>query len=379
MNPAQILLLILSALLWTLPVAAQTAGPHAAVAQARLPAGFQLSLYTDQTPDARSLTLGDDGTLYVGTRDQGKVYAVRDNDGDGRGEQVITLATGLNYPNGVAFYRGALYVAEVQRLLRYDAVGADLAHPPRPVVVYEQLPHDIHHGSRYLRVGPDGKLYLGIGMPCNSCLPRREVYGSLLRLDPDGAPVEIIAQGIRNTVGFDWQPETGALFFTDNGRDGLGDDLPPDELNRLDKPGQHFGFPYCHGGLVADLQFGQGKTCRDFTPPLWRFPAHVAPLGLRFYTGTSFPAAYRRQLFVVQHGSWNRSRPQGYQVVLVRLVQGNPVSDSVFVDGWLSRDGNALARPVDILLMPDGSLLVSDDMNGAVYRIRYTGDDISRP
>lgn len=371
MNPAKTLLL-LSALLWALPATAER-GAEAAVAQAHLPAGFQLSLYTNRTADARSMALGDDGTLYVGTREQGKVYAVRDHDGDGQGEQVITVAAGLDYPNGVAFYQGALYVAEIQRILRYDHIGADPAHPPRPVVVYGQLPHDIHHGSRYLRVGADGKLYLSIGMPCNVCLPQREVYGTLARLDPDGTHFEIIAQGIRNSVGFDWQPDTGALYFTDNGRDRLGDDLPPEELNRLDQVGQHFGFPYCHAGQLVDLQFGLGRSCREFTPPLWRFPAHVAPLGLRFYTGASFPAAYRRQLFVAQHGSWNRSQPQGYRVALVRFEQGVPVSEAAFVDGWLNRDGQALARPVDILQMPDGSLLVSDDMNGAIYRIRYGG------
>lgn len=346
-------------------------GGNSAVGRALLPKGFNIALYTNQTPEARSLALGDDGTVYVGTREQGKVYAVRDTDGDGRGDQVAVIVSGLNLPNGVAFYQGALYVAEVQRIIRFDGIGAKLNHPPHPAVVYGDLPRDLHHGTRYLRVGPDGKLYLGIGVPCNICKPSQDVYGTLVRLDRDGSHFEIVARGIRNTVGFDWQPGTGDLYFTDNGRDWLGDDLPPEELNRIDKPGLHFGFPYCHGGNLADPQFGKDKPCGEFTPPAWRFPAHVAPLGMRFYTGAQFPAEYRNQLFVAQHGSWNRSTLQGYRVATVRFEQNRPVADKVFVDGWLTRDGKALARPVDILQMPDGTLLVSDEMNGALYRVSY--------
>lgn len=351
--------------------AAAPGAVQASLSRARLPAGFTLSLYTDRTPEARSLALGDDGTVYVGTRNEGKVYAVRDTDGNGSGDQVSVIASGLNLPNGVAFYQGALYVAETQRILRFDGIAARLDRPSQPAVVYADLPRDTHHGSRYLRVGPDGKLYLGIGMPCNICRPSQEVYGTLVRLERDGSHFEIVARGIRNTVGFDWQPGTGDLYFTDNGRDWLGDDLPKEELNRIDRPGLHFGFPYCHGSEVLDPQFGQDRSCREFTAPAWRFPAHVAPLGVRFYTAGQFPPEYRHQLFLAQHGSWNRSTPQGYRVVLVRFEQGQPVSDSVFIDGWLTADGKALARPVDILQMPDGSLLVSDDMNGALYRVSY--------
>jgi glucose/arabinose dehydrogenase len=342
-----------------------------AVARARLPQGFKLSLYTDRTPGARSLALGDDGTVYVGSNEPGKVYAVRDADGDGVGEQVRAVVSGLNLPNGVAFYGGALYVAEVSRILRFDIAAARPERPPQPVLVYAGLPQETLHGSRYLRVGPDGKLYLGIGVPCNICRPAQDIYGTLLRLDRDGSHAEIIARGIRNTVGFDWQPDSGALYFSDNGRDWLGDNLPKEELNRLDRPGHHFGFPYCHGGDVPDPQFGQGKDCRVYTAPAWRFPAHVAPLGLRFYSGGQFPPEYRGQLFVALHGSWNRSAPQGYRVALVRFQQNQPVADSVFIDGWLGQDGKAVARPVDILPMPDGSLLVSDDLNGALYRVSY--------
>lgn len=342
-----------------------------AVARARLPQGFRLSLYTERTPGARSLALGDDGTVYVGSNAPGKVYAVRDADGDCVGEQVRSVVSGLNLPNGVAFYGGALYVAEVSRILRFDNLAARPERPPQPVLVYAGLPQETHHGSRYLRVGPDGKLYLGIGVPCNVCRPEQDIFGTLLRMERDGSHAEVIARGIRNTVGFDWQPDSGALYFSDNGRDWLGDDLPKEELNRLDRPGQHFGFPYCHGGDLLDAQFGQGKDCQAYTAPVWRFPAHVAPLGLRFYSGGQFPPEYRGQLFVAQHGSWNRSAPQGYRVVQVHFQHNQPVADSVFIDGWLAADGKPLARPVDILPMPDGSLLVSDDLNGAVYRVSY--------
>lgn len=369
--------LLALALMWILPAVAGhldgevIVGGSSAVERAILPKGFKIALYTDQTPEARSLALGDDGTVYVGSREQGKVYAVRDLDGDGSAELVTVIAAGLNLPNGVAFYRGALYVAEVHRIIRFDGIAANLDHPPEPALVYDGLPREALHGTRYLRVGPDGKLYLGIGVPCNVCKPEQDVYGTLARLDRDGSHFEIIARGIRNSVGFDWQPDSGHLYFTDNGRDLLGDDLPPDELNRLDRPGQHFGFPYCHGGKLADPQFGREKSCGQFTPPAWRFPAHAAPLGMRFYTGIQFPPEYRNQLFVAQHGSWNRSRPQGYKVALVRFEKNRPVADKTFIDGWLAPDGKALARPVDILQMPDGSLLVSDEMNGSLYRIRY--------
>lgn len=376
MKSITVLIALVLNLVWALPIQAGhlegevIVGGNAAIGRALLPKGFKLTLYTDQVPEARSLALGDDGTVYVGTRERGKVYAVRDTDGDGSAEQVTTIASGLNFPNGVAFYQGALYVAEVQRILRFNAIGSNLYHPMPPSVVYDKLPRHVWHGSRYLRIGPDGNLYLGIGVPCNICKPQ-DIYGTLVRLDRNGQHFEVIAHGIRNSVGFDWQPGTGDLYFTDNGRDWLGDDLPPDELNRVDKPEPHFGFPYCHGGDVADPQFGKERGCQEFTPPAWRFPAHVAPLGMRFYTGNQFPSEYRNQLFVAQHGSWNRKIPQGYRMVLVQFEQNQPVSDKIFINGWLSSNGEAMARPVDILQMPDGALLVSDEMNGALYRISY--------
>lgn len=336
----------------------------------KLPPGFQISVYALQTPGARSLALGDDGTVYVGTSGD-KVYALRDDNQDGKADRVLTVASGLNVPNGVAFLNGALYIAEIHRIVKLKAISSQLDHPPKPSVVFDGYPDNPHHGAKYLRVGPDGKLYVPVGAPCNICLSERELYASLTRLDADGKHFEMIARGIRNTVGFDWHPQTGILFFTDNGRDLLGDDIPPEELNSAPKTGLHFGYPFCHGGDIADPEFGKQRSCTEFTPPTWKFPAHVAALGIRFYQGKQFPAQYQGQLFVAQHGSWNRTVPQGYRVVLVRFKDGQPVSDEVFAEGWLQENGGVLGRPVDLLELADGSLLVSDDRNGMIYRITY--------
>lgn len=337
----------------------------------KLPPGFRISVYSDQTPNARSLALGDDGTVYVGSMSEGKVYAVRDENRDGIAERVHTLASGLNMPNGVAYVDGDLYVAEISRIFKLKDIGHHLAEPPSPEVVYQDFPKDVHHGWKYLRFGPDRKLYTAVGAPCNICLSEKEIYATLVRLDPDGKKLEIYAHGVRNSVGFDWHPQTGELWFTDNGRDWLGDDAPPDELNVASKAALHFGYPYCHGGEIADPEFGKRKTCSEFVPPAWKFPAHVAALGARFYTGDLFPARYRGQLFVAQHGSWNSSTPQGYRVVMVQFQGGKPVADQVFAEGWLQANGEVTGRPVDVLPMPDGTLLVSDDALGAIYRITY--------
>ncbi|MGZ8219264.1 PQQ-dependent sugar dehydrogenase [Methylomagnum sp.] len=337
----------------------------------KLPPGFHIAVYTDQTPDARALALGEDGTVYAGSMSEGRVFAVRDENRDGVADKVHTLVSGLNMPNGVAYLDGDLYVAEISRISKLKDISRHLADPPKPEVVYDDLPKDVHHGWKYLRVGPDRKLYTAVGAPCNICLPEKEAYAALVRLDPDGKNFEIYARGVRNTLGFDWQPETQELWLTDNGRDWLGNDSPPDELNHAPKPGMNFGYPYCHGGDIADPEFGKQKPCSEFTPPAWKFPAHVAALGARFYTGTQFPAEYRNQLFVAQHGSWNRTPPQGYRVVALRFENGQPVADQVFAEGWLKANGEVTGRPVDVLQMPDGALLVSDDQRGAIYRISY--------
>jgi glucose/arabinose dehydrogenase len=338
-----------------------------------LPEGFTISAYSSEVPGARSLTLGAHGTLFVGTRTEGKVYALVDADGDHRAETVHILARGLRMPNGVAYRDGDLFVAEVSRLLRFPGIDRRLADPPEPEVVYDRLPRDRHHGWKFIAFGPDGLLYVPVGAPCNVCLREDERYAAILRFRPDGTFVDVYVHGVRNTVGFDWHPRTGDLWFTDNGRDWLGDDRPPDELNVATAPGQHFGFPYCHGGDIPDPEISRGRSCADFVPPALKLGPHVAGLGLRFYTAHRLPSGYRGDVFVAEHGSWNRSTPIGYRVVRVRVEGDRPVGQEVFAEGWLGADGKAWGRPVDVEIAPDGALLVSDDRAGAVYRIDYRG------
>jgi glucose/arabinose dehydrogenase len=338
----------------------------------RLPPGFEISLYASGVEGARSMTLSPNGTLFVGTRSAGNVYAMVDRNTDHQADEVITLARGLSSPNGVAFRDGALYVAEVNRVLRFDDVERRLTGSSQPVVVSDQFPTDRQHGWKFIGFGPDGLLYVPVGAPCNICERNPDRYAVIMRLRPDGTNLETFARGIRNTVGFDWHPDTKELWFTDNGRDWLGDNSPPDELNHAPRPGLHFGFPYCHGERIPDPEFGSKRQCSGFTPPVQNLDPHVAALGMRFYTGTMFPESYRQQIFIAEHGSWNRTTPIGYRVTLVRLDNNRAVSYEPFAEGWL-RDGRAWGRPVDVLVMPDGSLLVSDDQAGVIYRIAYKG------
>lgn len=335
----------------------------------RLPAGFRIQIYADNVPGARSLALAPDGTVYVGTRGD-KVYALPNRDGDTRADRVITVLRGLDTPNGVAFRDGALFVAENSRVLRYDDMGKRLHAPPAPKVVSAAFPRDAHHGWKFIRFGPDGLLYVPVGAPCNICDPDPSRYAGLFRLDPVSGAVEQFARGIRNTVGFDWHPQSGALWFTDNGRDWLGNDAPPDELNRASYPGQHFGYPFCHGKNIADPEYGQQRSCAEFTQPAWELGAHVAALGMRFYTGKMFPGTWRGRIFIAEHGSWNRMPPSGYRVTTASIENGRVAAYEVFASGWL--DGlNAWGRPVDVQVMPDGALLLSDDKAGVVYRISH--------
>lgn len=338
----------------------------------KLPPGFSIDYYAQNVEGARSMALSPNGTLFVGSRDAGKVYAILDRNNDSKADDVLVIAQGLDMPNGVAFRNGSLYVAEVSRVIRYDNIEATLENPPAPVVVNDKFPSDHTHGWKYIKFGPDGKLYVPVGMPCNICNKEGEDdrYGTIMRMEPDGSQLEIFARGIRNTVGFAWHPETGELWFTDNGRDWLGDDIPPDELNRAPQIGMHFGFPFCHAGDIPDPEFGSLRNCSEFTPPEMKLGPHVAALGMTFYTSTMFPEEYKNQIFIAEHGSWNRKIPIGYRVSLVRLENGKAVSYEPFADGWLQGLA-AWGRPVDVLVMPDGALLVSDDKNNSIYRISY--------
>ncbi len=367
--PAGLRRVILPALCAVLAgAAAEAADPP--IDRLQLPPGFRVSVYAHPVPGARSLTWGDKGTLFVGTQQQGRVYAVTDADGDGRAEAILQIAKDLETPNGVAFRDGALYVAEISRVLRFDGIESKLDQPPLPVVLSDAFPKDTHHGWKFIAFGPDGRLYVPVGAPCNICDRGTPIYASITRMPAAGGVPEVFAKGVRNSVGFDWHPETKVLWFTDNGRDMLGDDRPPDELNRAPEAGLHFGYPYCHGGSIADPEYGKARRCEEFVPPARALDPHVAALGMRFYTGSSFPAEYRNQILIAEHGSWNRSRKIGYRVMLVRLQGDRAVSYEPFAQGWLKGD-NAWGRPVDVLVHPDGSLLVSDDEAGAIYRIQY--------
>jgi len=335
----------------------------------RLPPGFTIELVA-RVPGAREMAFGARGTLFVGSNDGG-VYAV--TLAAGGDANVRRVASGLRNPVGVAFHDGALYVSAVSRILRLPDIETHLDHPPAPAVVSDRFPTDGHHGWKFIAFGPDGKLYVPVGAPCNVCEPDRDRYANIMRMNADGSGLEVYARGIRNTVGFDWDPDTHDLWFTNNGRDNMGDDTPPDTLNHAPEPGLDFGFPYCHAGTIADPQFGRKKSCGDFTPPAQRLGAHVASLGMRFYTGTQFPQAYRGQVFIAEHGSWNRSAKVGYRVTLVRLdASRKPVAYEPFAQGWLQGE-KAWGRPADVAVAPDGSLLIADDTAGAIYRVRYRG------
>lgn len=352
------------------PVLPDTATTAAVLEGITLPPGFSIHLYADNVPGARSMTISPSGTLFVGTRREGKLYALIDSNHDFVADLRYTLAEGLNMPNGVAFRDGALYVAEINRILRFADIERQLQNPPVPEVISTAYPEDGHHGWKFIAFGPDGKLYVPVGAPCNVCLPEQDIYASITRMNADGSGQEIVARGVRNTVGFDWHPDTGELWFTDNGRDWLGDNLPPDELNSAPTSGMHFGFPFCHGKGIVDPDYGGGKDCNDYTPPVQELGPHVAALGMRFYRGQQFPEGYRNGIFIAEHGSWNRKVAIGYRVMFVALKNDRPTSYEIFAEGWL-RDGIASGRPVDVEVLADGSLLVSDDKAGRIYRIAY--------
>lgn len=329
-----------------------------------LPPGFSIEEYAD-VPNARSMAIGERGTVFVGNRKGRSVYAVISEKG---GTRTVQLTKGMNSPNGIAIRDGDLYVAEIDKVTRFRNIEEHLDNVPEGEVLDIALPSDRHHGWRYIGFGPDGKLYISIGAPCNVC--DEPGYGVIERMDADGSNRETYASGVRNSVGLTWQPGTGELWFTDNGRDMMGDDIPACELNHAPRSGMHFGFPYCHAGDIADPKYGDQRACADFSAPAQKMDAHVAPLGLRFYTGTLFPQEYQGQLFIAEHGSWNRSKKTGYRLTLVRLAEGVPISYETFADGWL-QDQSVSGRPVDLLVLDDGSMLVSDDFAGKLYRITY--------
>ncbi len=345
-----------------------------------LPSGFSIEVFADNIQGARSMAVSPAGVLYVGTRSRrnGMVYAVIDSDKDNSADRVYTIASGLFMPNGVVFKDGSLFISEVNRIIRFDNIDDRLDDPPDPVVIYDQLPDDTHHGWKYMGLGPDGMLYFDIGAPSNADLHELP-FATISRINTDGTGFENYVYGVRHSVGFDWDPNTGDLWFTDNGRDWLGDDLPPDELNHVTEKGQHFGYPYFYGRDIADPEHGSKREIGDFVPAEMELQAHAAALGMKFYSGDMFPDEYRGQIFIAEHGSWNRSAGvphNGNRITLVRIMNDKAVSYEVFADGWLLDDGRRrFGRPVDILILPDGSMLVSDDYAGVIYRITYSDNN----
>ncbi len=340
----------------------------------KLPPGFKIEVFAE-VPDARSMAVSPSGIVYVGNKDEDKVYAVKDTNGDNKADKKWVIASKLNMPNGVAFHEGDLYIAEVSRILKIEGIESKLENPPAPVVINDDYPHETHHGWKYIAFGPDGKLYVPVGAPCNICESKNEIYATITRLNKDGSGREIFARGVRNSVGFTWHPETKELWFTDNGRDSMGDDIPSCELNHAPKVGLHFGYPYCHEGSVKDPEYGNKRPCSDFSAPADKLGPHVAPLGLKFYQGTMFPESYKNQILVAEHGSWDRSKKSGHNVSLVRVNNnGGVVGHEVFASGWLNDATQKVwGRPVDILVLKDGSILISDDKAGVIYRVTYNG------
>lgn len=340
----------------------------------KLPKGFSIDLYAEDVDNARSMCMSPSGTLFVGTRGLGDVYALKDTDGDYKVDQKYVIYTDGNMPNGVAFKDGDLYVAEVDRVLKFSDIENNLSNPPAPTTVYDNYPSEKHHGWKYIAFGPDGHLYIPVGAPCNICESEDKVFNSITRLDLSTNKREIVQEGVRNTVGFTWHPESGELWFTDNGRDWMGDDMPACELNKATADFQHFGYPYCHQGDTPDPEFGEKHSCDEFVAPVQNLGAHVAPLGVKFYNGNAFPEAYHNNTaFIAEHGSWNRSKKSGYKVSLVKLNdQHESIGYETFAEGWLDNSTDEVwGRPVDLIWLEDGSMLLSDDYANVIYRITY--------
>ena len=348
-----------------------TAADKLPVAKLKAPPGFKVEVFAAGVGNARSLRIGDKGTVFVGSRLLDKVYALTEKDGK---REVKVIASGLHRPNGLAYHKGALYVAELSKVWRYDAIEDHLDSPPKPTLVNDNFHKDEPHGWKFIAIGPDDKLYVPVGAPGNINNPDPKTYAHIRRMNLDGSGMEVLVQGVRNTVGFDWHPTTKELYFTDNGRDWVSEDMPEDELNRVTASGKkHFGYPFCHQGNFADPEHGWGHSCDDYEPPVALLGPHPAALGMRFYTGDMFPAEYKNAIFIARHGSWNRTKKVGGDVMVAKLnPDGSVKSVEPFLTGFLE-DNKYVARPVDVQMMKDGSLLVSDDYNGAVYRVSHGG------
>jgi len=351
--------------------------PSVSLGYLEAPAGFEVSIFADNVKNARQMAMSDSGILYVGSRREGKVYAIVDQNNDYKADSVYTIIEDLRLPNGVAYKDGSLFVAEVSKIWRFDDIDKNYMSNPEPTLVTDKLPTEGHHGWKYIAFGPDEKLYVPIGAPCNICNHENDnpLFATLTKMNADGTEHEIVAKGIRNTVGFTWHPETENIWFTDNGRDWMGDDIPPCELNEITGEDQHFGYPYLHGNDVWDPEFGEAGKDKEipFKKPVQELGAHVAPLGVLFYTGSMFPDVYKNRALIAEHGSWNRSEKVGYRISQVTFDKdGNPTNYESFITGWLQGEEDIKGRPVALLQLKDGSLLISDDNSGKIYRVTYS-------
>jgi len=346
-----------------------TAADKLPIEKLKAPKGFKIELYAAGVGNARTLRQGDKGTVFVGSRLLDKVYAIVDK---GEKREVKPIYSGLYRPNGLAFKDGVLYIAELSRISKVEKIEDNLDNPPKPVVIYDDLPKDEAHGWKFLTIGPDDKLYFQVGAPCNICMPS-PAHAQIRRINLDGSGAEVVARGIRQIVGMDFSPITRQLYFTENSRDWLSEDIPEDKLNRLTQPGKdNFGYPYCHQGNIADQEFGWGHSCDEFTKPIALLGPHTAALGMRFYTGNTFPSEYRNAIFIARHGSWNRTKKLGGDIVVARLSEDGAVkSIEPFITGFIENN-NYVGRPADVEFVKDGSMLISDDFNGAVYRVTYS-------
>lgn len=346
-----------------------------------LPVNFKIDVFARGLENPRSLDIGSNGTIFVGTRrnDEHFIYAIRDEDKDWKPDTIIQISKGLKWdPMGVAVRGKDLYVGEIDRIVKYENIEEKLLDVPEPTLIFNYPPVK-KHGHKYIRFGPDDKLYIPVGTPCNNCIEDNPIFASITRINPDGSDYEIFAHGVRNSRGYDWHPETSELWFSDNGRDLMGDDIPPCEINRTPEGGLHFGYPFCHGTDISDPEFGSQRPCSDFIPMTFGLVAHAAPVSLKFYTGSMFPEKYRNQILVSEHGSWNRSTKQGYRIMLLTLESNEVVSYEPFITGWLNEEqDDAWGRPVDILQMKDGSLLISDDYSGTIYRVSYEDKSLAK-
>ena len=341
----------------------------------KVPKGFSITLFATNLDDARQMALGDQGTVFVGSRGAGTVYALQDKNNDGKADSVFKIDSGLNMPSGLAYYKGDLYVAAVDKIFQYKDIESQLTRPPKPTIVFDNLPSKRHHGWKYIDFSPAGELHVPVGAPCNVCDEKDERFSTILKVRPGSSRYDIVAHGVRNSVGFDWHPQTGELWFSDNGRDMMGDDIPPCEINRVTEPGMHYGFPYIHGGSIIDPEHFNDHDFTEYRPPALSLGAHVAPLGIHFYESNRFPPSYQQQLFVAEHGSWNRSKKAGYRVMVAKLNHNQIVGYEPFVMGFLDGE-QTLGRPVAFLELEDGSLLISDDYANQIYRVDYSNSKL---